>query len=45
MVRNEKGGFDLMELEMIEPVLYFACEPNNSPKLFADAVEAYLRKK
>ena len=32
-----KGRLSLMELELIEPSLYFNIEPVGSPKRFADA--------
>jgi hypothetical protein len=38
MVRMQDGGFALMELELIEPALYFRMDAA-SPAMFADAVD------
>jgi len=45
IVRNDEGSFEVMEIEMIEPLLFFEWEPKESPKLFADAVEQYILRK
>lgn len=41
LVRCEDGSFALMELEVIEPSLYFRTHPD-APAHFADAVERWL---
>lgn len=38
------GQFLLMELELIEPSLYFAADPDNAPVRFAQALSDRLRK-
>lgn len=41
LVRLDEGGWALMELELIEPSLYFRTHPG-APAHFADAVERWL---
>jgi glutathione synthase/RimK-type ligase-like ATP-grasp enzyme len=40
-VRNDTGGFDVMELELIEPSLYLRTEPG-APERFAQAVDRWF---
>jgi glutathione synthase/RimK-type ligase-like ATP-grasp enzyme len=40
-VRNGSGGFDLMELELIEPSLYLRTEPE-APARFAEALDRWF---
>jgi glutathione synthase/RimK-type ligase-like ATP-grasp enzyme len=42
LVRLESGSLALMELEIIEPSLYFRMH-EDAPRNFADAIEAWLR--
>ena len=44
LARDDQGDFLLMELELIEPCLYFANNPE-SPKLFAEAINGYPVKR
>lgn len=41
--RNEEGHFNLMELELIEPSLYFNMDPD-SPKRFATHFDQWMKK-
>lgn len=43
LVRLPDGGLALMELEAIEPSLYFRMHPE-APRRFADAIEAWLEE-
>jgi hypothetical protein len=43
MLRDPGQGFLLMELELIEPALYFRIDPN-SPDRFADAIQHWMRE-
>ncbi|GAB2490383.1 ATP-grasp domain-containing protein [Algoriphagus taiwanensis] len=43
LVRTTKNTFALMELELIEPCLYFRFDPD-SPKVFAELLDEFWRK-
>lgn len=43
LVRTPNNSFALMELELIEPCLYFRFDPD-SPKVFANLLDEYWRK-
>ncbi|MEZ5422091.1 MAG: hypothetical protein R2682_03225 [Pyrinomonadaceae bacterium] len=43
LVRDDRGGFQLMELELIEPALYFRMDAR-SPQLFAEQLDKRMRQ-
>ena len=43
LVRNPDDGFELMELELIEPALYLRMDPD-APDRFAEAVASWPRR-